>query len=135
MKVKGLDGKSYAWYLVGYQPKNNDNRPRSQFHLNMRELLRELFSGEKILEEVPLPGTNGLHSDFYLPLRKLMIEVQGRQHNEFVEHFHGNEQGFIASQKRDNNKRCWCELNGITLITCDYNEDKDAWRKRITEIS
>lgn len=133
MKVKGLDGKLHSWYLVGYQPKLSDDRMRSSLHIQARELIKKVFTSEKLLEEVPLPGSGGLFGDFYLPQSKIMVEVHGRQHYEFVSHFHQNIQGFIASKKRDNNKADWCSLNGITLVVLPYNGDIEEWKKILTQ--
>ncbi len=130
MKIKGLDGREYSWYLVGYQPSLSDERPRSELHLEVRSLLREIFPSDRLLEEVPLPST-GLFADFYLPQRKLMVEAHGRQHYEYVHFFHENIKGFMESKKRDRMKAEWCELNNITLVVLSYAENKDVWKKSI----
>ncbi len=134
MKVKGLDGKTHSWYLVGYQPNLSDERMRSELHLRVRALLKEMFKSERLLEEVPLPGSGGLFGDFYLPQSKIMVEAHGRQHYEYVAHFHQNPLGFMQSKKRDNNKADWCSLNGITLIVLPYNEDSEAWKQKILKM-
>lgn len=131
MKVKGLDGKTYQWKLVGHVPLGDDIQRRSQYHLQARDLLTELFSMDRILEEVPLPGTNGLTADFFIPANKLMIEVHGEQHYQFVPHFHINLLGFFGSKKRDANKRQWCEINNICLIELPHFEETHEWRRRI----
>lgn len=133
MKVKGLDGREYSWYLVGYQPSLSDDRPRSALHVQVRALLKEVFPSEKLLEEVPLPST-GLFGDFYLPQTKLMVEAHGRQHYEYVHFFHQNIKGFMESKKRDRIKKEWCDLNGITLVALSYAENKDVWKERLLSI-
>jgi hypothetical protein len=132
MKIKGLDGKTYPMHLVGYQPMESDGRPRSDLHLEVREILRELFPCIKILEEVPLPGSYGLFADFFLPQIKLIVEAHGRQHYEYVYHFHQDEAGFAKAKKRDKNKIAWCEINGISFVACSYKESKDEWKKHIS---
>jgi hypothetical protein len=129
MRVKGLDGREYSWYLVGYQPKLSDERPRSALHLEVRELLRATFPSSPLLEEVPLPGSGGLFADFYLPQQKKMVEAHGRQHYEYVHFFHGDMMGFIKGKKRDSNKAEWCRINNITLIVCSYKETVDVWKE------
>lgn len=131
MKIKGLDGKTHSWYLVGYCPDKDSERLRSELHIQARALLYEVYPSYKILEEVPLPGSGGLFADFYLPQKKLMVEAQGRQHYEFVQHFHVNQMGYWESKKRDENKKTWCATNGITLIELPYKENQDEWRARI----
>jgi len=133
MKVKGLDGKEYSWYLVGYEASLNETKPRSELHVSIRALLKSMFSGQKLLEEVPLPGTK-LYADFYLPQLGLIVEAHGRQHYEYVPHFHGSTNGFIASKKRDSVKADWCQLNKIHLAICSYKETEDEWRREINKI-
>ncbi len=134
MKVKGLDGKEHSLYLVDYQAKPSDDRPRSDLHLEVRSLLRTLYPSHRLLEEVPLPGSGGLYVDFFLPQLKLAVEAHGRQHYEYVPFFHGKDDvmGFLNSKKRDANKVRWFEINQITLVVCSYAEAKDVWKKRIT---
>lgn len=131
MKVIGLDGRSHSLYLVGYQPKESDERPRSDLHLQVRALLRELFPSDRLCEEVPLPGSGGLFADFFLPQRKLIVEAHGRQHYQFVPFFHEDVMGFLNSKKRDNNKAEWCRINSIGLAICSYKESKDEWKEHV----
>lgn len=132
MKVTGLDNKQYTMYLVDYQPKPSDTRPRSDLHLEVRTLLRELYPSFRLLEEIPLPGSGGLFVDFFIPQLKLMVEAHGRQHYEYVHFFHEDMTGFMKSKKRDANKAQWCKINKITLVICSYAENKDVWKERLT---
>jgi len=131
MTIMGLDGKQYKLNLNDLIPKESDKRTRSFGHISARELLREEFPTDRILEELYLPGSNGLYADFYLPYQKLMVEVHGRQHFEFTKHFHGDRWGFLKSQKRDRQKEQWCGLNMIYLIVLKDSEI-DEWRKQIS---
>jgi hypothetical protein len=134
MKIRGLDGREYHWKLQGHVPVLNDERPRSKYHKAAKVLLRELYPLDRILEEVPLPGVvaqKTLFADFYLPLRQLLIEVQGEQHYKFTPVFHGTTSGYMAALKRDQAKREWCALNHLRLVELPYNEDTATWTKRI----
>lgn len=133
MKVKGLDNRLYNWKLLNHVPLGDDERNRSKYHLAARQLLTQLFPTDRVLEEVPLPGSGGLTADFLIPAEKLIIEVHGEQHYKYVMHFHGSLLGFIAARKRDMNKKRWCELNGIRLVELPYTEAVDEWRRRIRE--
>lgn len=126
MNVKGLDGKSYKMQLVS-QPKDEP----SQYHLRCRALLAALFPFDQRLEELYLPGSDGLTADFYLPSRRLAIEVQGEQHSRFVPFFHRHRLGFMQSQIRDGKKKAWCLLNSILLVELPYDERDDEWATRI----
>lgn len=50
---------------------------------------------------------------------KCLIEYQGKQHYEPIEHFGGEEQ-FIKQQFYDNKKRSFCKQNNISLIEIPY---------------
>ncbi len=130
MKVTGLDGKLYQWNLTGKAVLGVDQRERSGLHVTCRHLLREFYTTERILEEVYLPGSGSLYLDFYLPVRQLAIEVQGRQHYEFSLFFHMTRSNFLFSQQRDRNKAEWCEINNITLLAL-LEKDFNEWRQLI----
>ncbi len=131
MKVTGLDGRQYNWNLSGLSPLGSDQTPRSKGHLRARALLEKLFGADRRLEEVPLPGTGGLRADFYLPGRGLMAEVQGRQHGEYVPHYHETPLGFLRSQGRDRRKATWCETNEINLVELPDDESDEQWAARL----
>jgi hypothetical protein len=126
MKVKGLDGRIYTWHLVS-SPKE----AASAGHIRARELLCKLFPLDPRLEEVRLPGTGSLTADFYLPARKLLIEVQGVQHERYVSHFHKHVLGFWRSRNRDGRKRAWAELNGLSLVELPYDGTDGEWAELI----
>lgn len=132
MKVKGLDGKMHTWYLVGYTVPPDDSVERSSLHLKGRSLLRKLFPLDKILEEVPLPGSGGLTADFVIVSRRLVVETHGEQHYKFVPHFHGTESSFKASQIRDSQKENWCQLNNLKYIELPFYESESEWEARLT---
>ena len=80
-------------------------------------LLKEVFPHNMIVQEyyVNYAGKR-LFFDFYIKELDVLIEVQGRQHDRFVKHFHEDRQGFLASKRRDNFKRAYCEENDMVLI-------------------
>lgn len=130
MKVKDFNGKQYNWPPEGYIPKLNNTRQCSALHFRVRNILHKLYPTAPILEEVPLPGI-GLIADFYLPIRKVMVECQGEQHYKFILHFHRDKQAFVAAQNRDNRKKEWCKLNNIRMAILPYLETDDEFKERI----
>ena len=64
-----------------------------------------------------------LFFDFYIKKIDVFVEVQGRQHIEFVKHFHGGRKTFLQQRERDNLKRIWVEENGHRLIRL-YDTEK-----------
>ncbi len=57
-----------------------------------------------------------LFLDIFIPQLALVIEVHGRQHEEFVKHFHGSADNFRSYKRRDRLKEEWVAENGYTLI-------------------
>ena len=57
-----------------------------------------------------------LELDFYIETLGIAIEVQGRQHAEFIEYFHGTEAVFTSQKQRDEDKRVRCQEHGIELL-------------------
>lgn len=130
MKVVDTHGNTHSWSLVGHKIKANETKPRSSLHLTARNLIREEFPTDSVLEEVGLAGEQ-LFFDFYIPRRKLAIEVHGEQHYKFIKYFHGDLLGFQTAQRNDERKATWCQLNNIILIILPFNESQDEWQTRI----
>lgn len=131
MKVVGLNGKEYN--IKKFKSKDKD----SEGHTLARKLIKEVYPLDTIWEEVELPGTKenckkNLYADFLVPRVKILFEVHGKQHYEFVQFFHGTKLNFIEHKKRDARKKLWCEINDIIYVELPYNEDENEWRKRIS---
>lgn len=126
MRVRLSNGREVAWNLRGYEV-DLDDASGSGPHRRARKILREAFPFDRILEEVPIPGTK-LRADFLIPAAMTMVEVQGRQHTEHSAHLHGSYQSYLRSRRRDRRKVEFCELNDITLIELGDDCDDDEWR-------
>lgn len=137
MKIVGFDGNSKKWNLTKYVPDKDDKRHRSKNHLRTRAVLRKLFPRDRILEEVSLPGSNTqsrkslLYADFFIPSHKLIIEVHGQQHYEFVPFYHKTKGEYYRSRKRDRDKIDWCEMNSLRIVVLKYSESDDVWTRKI----
>ncbi len=92
----------------------------------VQNILEELFPAKpfkQVICEYYVNYTNQkLFFDFYLKKLNILIEVQGRQHTEFVKHFHGTRANFLKHRERDNLKRVWAEENEISLVRFNYDE-------------
>lgn len=130
MKVKDFKGNEVKWPPSGHIINNNETRPRSELHLRVRRLLREMYPTQILLEEVPIPGAR-LTLDFYIPLLQTAIECQGEQHFKYTPHFHGSVRGFMESNRRDQSKLDWCLNNNIKVVALSYKDDEDKWREQI----
>jgi len=132
MLVKDLDGQVHNWLLTGNMAKGKiDNR--SSLHLAARKIISSHFPTLQVLEETPIPlrRNETLYLDFYIPLKKICIEVHGEQHYKFVPFYHTNKLNFLKSQKRDREKQEWCELNNIQYIVFKFDEDENLWNERV----
>lgn len=133
MNIIDLDGHNISWQLKGYIAKGKLLN-KSSFHLSARNLITEIFPTLQILEEVSIPVRKNetLYLDFYLPLMKIAVEVHGQQHYEFVPFYHSNRMNFFKAKKRDDDKKEWCQINGIKYIEFPYHESIEEWTERLT---
>ena len=92
-----------------------DSPSKSRFQQRIGRELLGRYPNDPVYEEVPVPGER-LVLDFVIPSLHLVVECHGRQHTEYVHHFHGNRSGFHRQQDRDDRKRRWCALNNLRLI-------------------
>ena len=88
------------------------------------KLLTEAFPHNIVTKEcfIKYQG-NRLFFDFYIKDYDLLFEVQGRQHSEFVSHFHGDRQGFLETKRRDNLKLQYCQEKDLYLVRINYDEE------------
>lgn len=89
-----------------------------KIHLLLLEVL-----GDNIRIDFEYCVGENLRLDFYLPDYKLGVEYHGRQHREFVEHFHGTVANFKDSQRRDRRKLELCAEQGVSVAVFWDNEE------------
>ena len=139
MKAIGFDGRPRNWNISKHTVRKDDTRKRSALHLRAREVLQTLFPYETILEEVSLPGSNKpsrlstLYADFFIPQGRLIVEAPGRQHYEYVSHFHKTKASFYKSKGRDKDKIRWCDINDIEIVVLKYSDTDEQWKKSILD--
>ena len=63
-----------------------------------------------------------LFFDFFVPEINVFFEIQGRQHTEFVKHFHGDKSKFLGQKNRDVLKLEYVQLNDLYLVYLNYDE-------------
>lgn len=85
----------------------------------VHSILEELFPANphrRIFSEhyVNYKGTR-LFFDFFIKELDVFIEIQGRQHLQFVKHFHGSAENFKSQKFRDNLKIIYVEENNKHL--------------------
>lgn len=68
-----------------------------------------------ITDRNSVPGFSG-RPDIYIPEISVVIEVDGKQHYEYVKLFHDNQKGFLGQKKRDKILNEVCIQSKITLL-------------------
>lgn len=79
-------------------------------------------------------NTRPLRVDAYFKDANLIIEYNGKQHYNFVNHFHENLDTFKKSQKRDNHKYKKIKENGINLIIHKYSDNIELLTNKVNNI-
>jgi len=132
MNVKDLNGNLTLWSLTGHIAHGNIDH-KSSYHIKAKGLIKEIFPTLQLLEEVPIniKKSETLYLDFYLPLKKLCIEVHGEQHYKFTPFYHNSILDFVKAQKRDKYKQEWCDINNIKYIDLAHYENIEEWRKKL----
>lgn len=105
----------------------------SRGQASLTTAMQKLLPGQEIINEEPIGSR--LRLDVYCPAFKLAAEYHGRQHFEFVQHFHGDREGFRESQERDEKKQKICDDLGIALVVFRYNDalTEDAVYERLLD--
>lgn len=95
---------------------------RSELQAKVKRLLRQAFPLFRIEEEYYVRTERGsLYFDFLLE-DFILVEVDGRQHEEWVDWFHESWYDFFAQQRRDARKEEWAAANGYVLLRISWRE-------------
>lgn len=109
--------------------KNTHQKNASRIHKKVLDFFKRDYPEWEIIQEKPIEiDGHTLFCDFFSsrPFR-FILEIQGRQHFEFVPHFHGTMAKFAEQQEHDQKKRTWAEMNGYKMIEIresDFDESK-----------
>ena len=116
--LKGkLQSKLVSKYLIGWNKKS-----RSKIQFKVKQFLKPYWENHVVYEEFPVYGSR-MKVDILNATKKIAVEVNGRQHSSFNAFFHNNSRAkYLASIKRDVEKREWLEKNGFTLIEIEEDE-------------
>lgn len=99
----------------------------------LTQIMNKLLPGETIETEYHIGER--LRLDVYCPRYELAAEYHGRQHFFYTEFFHGDKEGFYASQERDERKQELCKELGISLVIFRYDDTltEDAVYERLLD--
>lgn len=89
----------------------------SALHRTVLSLCKKAFPSMSVMEELTIDTDEGkLYVDLYIKELNVCIECHGRQHDEYVPHFHGTKEGFRASKARDASKLRTLQDSGYTVV-------------------
>lgn len=97
--------------------------------LKEKYLIKSQFDTLKCIN--PVTGRQ-LPYDIEVPELKLIIEIHGQQHYQFIEYFHKNYEDFEYQLFKDNLKESFAIEKGYSFLTINYSEIMDkSFRKKI----
>ena len=112
-----LQSKSVTKYLIDWEKKS-----RSKLQFNTKQFFKQYWENHIVYEEFPVFGSR-MKVDMVNVTKKIAVEVNGEQHDNFNKFFHGNSRSkYLQSIKRDAEKRQWLELNDFIIIEI-YEKD------------
>ena len=116
--IKGrLVNKSVTKYRIRW-----DGECRSNFQYEVKQFFKKFWYGQICYEEFPVYGSR-MKVDFINATKKIAVEVNGQQHDEFNKFFHSNSRTkYLQSIQRDAEKHQWLELNNFIIIEI-YEKD------------
>jgi hypothetical protein len=126
MKFYDLSGREYA-KEINYRKHTRMGARASRLSDALFEKISQVLPGYGILEEFPTVGLSPVLSLDFLIMSGIRIafEADGRQHSEFIPHFHGTRANFAKQKINDLNKDKWCDANNIKLIRVSSMEEVD----------
>lgn len=92
------------------------------------DYLIKIYPGLDIIYEFPLYEVNQ-RVDIFIPSLGIAIEYSGRQHSEYVQHFHKDFEGYTKGRQQDQKKIEYLALKGVKLVIIKHNEMVDTPEK------
>ena len=103
-------------------PLKPQDKSRSGKQYLLGQYLAKVFGTENILEDCPIPGTNNLSWDFWIPKFNIAFEYDGEQHEKFNKFFHKDKAAFARQKIADATKQKIAEINNISLIRITHQD-------------
>ena len=110
--------KPGAVLISGYCPKcgKKDSKGEAKIN-NFLEKKGIEFEAQKYFSDWDI----GIHYfDFYIPQYNLVLEYHGRQHYEFVPHFHKTKENFQYRLRKDKTKKEQALAHGLNYVSISY---------------
>lgn len=133
MRVKKLNSNKEVLLKINKYKIDWEKDGNSSFEIKFRDLIYPYWKAHVVLFQCTIPGSL-LKIDFLNCTKRLVVEIDGKQHGEFNKHFHNNSRNvWLASMKRDLSKEKWCEENDIKVIHLLEEDLKEFSPKDIEE--
>ena len=99
--------------------------------IEAKNFFKDYWENHICYEEFPVFGTR-LKVDLINFTRKIAVEVQGDQHNQYNKFFHGGSRDkYLASIKRDMKKINWLEMNEFKVLEIETKDIENLSRAYI----
>ena len=125
MKFIDTNEKEHTFELRTQYGVKRKDESRSKPQWQLGRLVCKIYGRKNVFEDYPLPRCGNLSWDFWVPNQEIAFEYHGRQHDEFVKHFHGTQAGFARQKFADKRKQRIADLNDVTLIVLRKNDFKE----------
>ena len=131
MLITRLDGVEGKWSPL----TNTTKKKKSKLQERAVEVIKAVLPSTMILQEVAIPIDNKkrLYLDIFLPMHRVALEIQGRQHDKRVKFFQTRHQ-HNRQLENDKLKSDWCRLNNIPLLYFNHDEDAKTWEIKLREM-
>ena len=115
MKLYDIKGRLVNKSVTKYRIKW-DAECRSNFQFEVKQFFKTYWYGQICYEEFPVYGTR-MKVDLINMTKRIAVEVQGAQHDQFNKFFHNNSlANYLRSITRDYEKRTWLESNKFKIL-------------------
>lgn len=113
MKFKLLNGRLKDFDIHSTRIDWTENS-LSVFQKTCKDFFYPYWKHDIVCEEFRIFRRMSL--DIFNVSKRIVVEVQGRQHSIYVPFLSGSRSGYLGQIKRDMDKVKWCEMNQLTLI-------------------
>ena len=130
MRLYNINGRLVSKNVVKYRI-DWEKSCRSKIQFEVKNFFKDYCENHICYEEFPVFGTR-LKVDLINFTRKIAVEVQGDQHNQYNKFFHGGSRDkYLASIKRDMKKINWLEMNEFKVLEIETKDIKSLSRSYI----
>ena len=105
-----------------FDREHPEAKARSAPEGRLKRIVAEMFPEEWEPEYSPR-WLDRQQIDAAVPAKRLAFDYNGKQHYEFIEHFHETRSGFERQEERDRRKAAQLKQHGWTLIVVPYWEE------------